>query len=113
LVSSASGMNIGEILADSEWKQQLMSAIAEACAVANASGAELDAAQIQATFNGAPPGMRSSMQKDLVAGRRLELDDIGGPIARGGKKFGVDVSTTERLIDAIRAKAVAAPKGAI
>jgi 2-dehydropantoate 2-reductase len=112
LVSSASGMNIGEVLADSVWKQKLMSAIAEACAVANASGAELDATQIQATFNGAPPGMRSSMQKDLVAGRRLELDDIGGPIARG-KKFGVDVSTTESLIAAIRAQAVAAPKGAI
>lgn len=113
LVSSASGMNIGEVLADSVWKQKLMSAIAEACAVANASGAELDATQIQATFNAAPPAMRSSMQKDLVAGRRLELDDIGGPIARGGKKFGIDVATTESLIAAIRAKAVAAPKGAI
>jgi 2-dehydropantoate 2-reductase len=113
LVSSASEMNIGEVIANAEWKQKLMSAIAEACAVANASGAELDAAQIQATFNGAPPAMRSSMQKDLVAGRRLELDDIGGPIARGGKKFGIDVSTSESLIAAIRAKAAAAPNRAI
>ena len=113
LVSSSSGMNIGEILADREWKQKLMSAIAEACAVANASGAQLDAAQIQTMFNGAPPAMRSSMQKDLVAGRQIELDDIGGPIVRDGKKFGIDVSTTESLIAAIQAKTVAAPKGAV
>src|SRR6202140_5886609 len=56
LATSASGMNVGQFLADGEWKQKLRSAIAEACAVANASGAEVDAAQIQALFEGiAPP----------------------------------------------------------
>src|SRR3989441_9378303 len=48
LVTSASGMNKGEIYADAEWKRKLISAMAEACAVAKASGAEVDAAQIQA-----------------------------------------------------------------
>jgi 2-dehydropantoate 2-reductase len=115
LVTSDSGKNIGEILADTDWKPKLMSAIAEACAVANASGAEVDAAKVQAGFAAAPPAMRSSMQKDLVAGRRLELDDIGGPIVRGGKQYGIDVSTTSELMAAIRAKesahAATAPKG--
>src|SRR5438067_8827110 len=105
LVTSASGMNKGEIYADAEWKRKLMSAMAEACAVAKASGAEVDAAQVQAIFDGLPSGVRSSMQKDLASSRRLELDAIGGAIARGGERYGIDVSTTAALIAVIRAKA--------
>jgi 2-dehydropantoate 2-reductase len=107
LVTSASGLNIGDILADSAWEQKLKSTIDEACAVANASGAELNAAQIQSVFDGVPPAMRSSMQKDVAAGRQLELDAIGGPIVRGGERSGIDVSTTSSLMTAIRAKAAA------
>jgi len=103
LVTSASGMTVGEILADTRWKQRLTSAITEACAVANASGAEVDAQKIQALFDSSPPGMRSSMQKDLVAGRQLELDAIGGPIVRG-QRYGIDVSTTVKLMAEIQAK---------
>ena len=105
LVTSASSMNKAEIYADAEWKRKLMSTMAEACVVAKASGAEVDAAQIQAIFDGLPASIRSSMQKDVAAGRPLELDAIGGPIARGGERYGIDVSTTAALIAAIRAKA--------
>src|SRR3989440_1251610 len=105
LVTSASGMNKGQIYADAEWKGKLISATAEACAVARASRAEVDAAQIQAIFDGLPSGIRNSMQKDLASSRRLELDAIGGPIARGGERYGIDVSATAALIAVIRAKA--------
>jgi 2-dehydropantoate 2-reductase len=44
------------------------------------------------------------MQKDVVAGRKLELDAIGGPIVRGGERHGIDVATTMKLMAAIRAK---------
>jgi 2-dehydropantoate 2-reductase len=104
LVTSASGMNVGEILADVAWKQKLSSALTEACAVANSSGAQVDALQIQAVFDSMPPGMRSSMQKDLAAGRRLELDAIGGPIVRGAERYGIDVSTTVKLMATIQAQ---------
>jgi 2-dehydropantoate 2-reductase len=104
LVTSASGKDVGEILTDATWKQELSSAIAEACAAANASGAEIVAAQIQALFENAPAGMSSSMQKDVVAGRELELDAIGGPIVRGGERYGIDVTTTAKLMEAIRAR---------
>jgi len=107
LVTSASGMNIGEILMNAAWKEKLISAIGEACVVANASGAEVDALKLQASFDGVPPGMRSSMQKDLLAGRELELDAIGGPIVRGGKRYGIDVSTTVKLMAAIQEKTAA------
>jgi 2-dehydropantoate 2-reductase len=105
LVTSASGMNKGEIYADAEWKRKLISAITEACAVARASHAEVDPTQIQAIFDGLPSGIRSSMQKDLASRRQLELDAIGGPIVRGGERYGIDVSTTAALIAVIRAKA--------
>src|SRR5260370_1312449 len=108
LVTSASGMNNGEILANAKWKHNLASAIAEACAVAKANGAEVDSANLQAIFETIPPGMRTSMQKDLAAGRQLELNDIAGPIVRGGERYGIDVSTTVGLVAAIRAK-IAAP----
>ena len=104
LVTSASGMNAGEILADAASKLKLTAAISEASAVANAGGAEIDALQVQGIFANSPPGMRSSMQKDLAAGRQLELDAIGGPIVRGGERYGIDVSTTVRLMAEIQAK---------
>jgi 2-dehydropantoate 2-reductase len=105
LASSASGMNAGEILASAAWKQKLMSAVAETRAVAVASGAEIDEAQFQAVLASALPGMRSSMQKDLAAGRPLELDAIGGPIVRGGERYGIAVPTTAELVAEIRVKA--------
>ena len=105
LVTSASGMNKGEIYANAEWKRKLISAMAEACAVAKASGADVDAAQVQAIYDGLPSSIRSSMQKDLASRRGLELDAIGGPIMRGGERYGIDVSTTAALIAVIRAKA--------
>ena len=105
LVTSASGMNKGEIYADAEWKHKLISAMAEACAVAKASRAEVDPAQIQAIFDGLPSGIRSSMQKDLASRRQLELDAIGGSMVRGGERYGIDVSTAAALIAVIRAKA--------
>jgi 2-dehydropantoate 2-reductase len=105
LVTSASGMNKGQIYADAEWKSKLSSGMAEACAVAKASGAEVDPAQIQAIYDGLPSSMRSSMQKDLAAKRQLELDAIGGPILRGGERYNIEVSTSASLIAVIRAKA--------
>jgi 2-dehydropantoate 2-reductase len=107
LVTSASGMNNGEISAHAEWKQKLASAIAEACAVAKASGAEVNPPKLQAIFDSMPPGMRSSMQKDLAAKRQLELAAIAGPIVRGGERYGIDVSTTVGLVAAVRAKIAA------
>jgi 2-dehydropantoate 2-reductase len=102
LVTSASGKNKGEVFADAEWKRRLDSAIAEACAVAKASGAEIDVGKLQAVFENMPSAMRSSMQKDVVAKRQLELDAIGGPIVRGGQRYGNDVPTTVELIEKIQ-----------
>jgi 2-dehydropantoate 2-reductase len=102
LVTSASGKNKGEIDADPEWKAKLISAIAEASAIAKASGAEIDHAKLHALFHSFPLGARSSMAKDVAAKRPLELDGIAGPIVRGGQRYGIDVPTTVELIEKIQ-----------
>src|SRR5438445_11267191 len=58
LATSASGMNVGQILADSAWKQKLSSAIADACVVAIARGAEVNVALMGAVFDGVPLRLR-------------------------------------------------------
>ncbi len=105
LVTSASGMNKGEIFANADWEHKLVSAIAEASAVARAIGAEVDSPKkMRAFLESIPPGMRTSMQKDLAAGHQIELDALGGPIVRGGERYGINVSTTVELVAAIQAK---------
>jgi len=102
LVTSASGKNKGEVFADQTWKNKLTSAVAEACAVANASGAEIDRTKLHALFDSFPPTLRSSMAKDVAAKRPLELDGIAGPIVRGGQRYGIAVPTTVELIEKIQ-----------
>ena len=101
LATSASGMNMGGIQADPHWKTMLDNAFAEARAVAEAYGARIDPARVQAIIDASGPGMRSSMSKDLAAGRRLELEGIAGPIVRGGAQWGIAVPTTQKLVEMI------------
>ncbi len=103
LVTAASGKNAGEILADAEWKAKLESAVHEACAVATKEGAEVAAEKVLAIYPGAPPTMRASMAKDLVAGRKLELDGIAGPVVRGGARYAIPTPVTISLIALIEA----------
>ena len=70
----------------------------EAIAVARASGADIDEAALRALLEAAPAGMRSSMQKDVAAGRAPELDAIAGPIIRGGERHGIPVPATQELV---------------
>lgn len=104
LATSASGLDKGGIFADSQWKHRLYATIEEATAVANASGAEIAASTIENIMQPMPATMRSSMAKDLMAGRQLELDAIGGPIVRGGVKHGIPTPVTKELMSEIKAK---------
>jgi 2-dehydropantoate 2-reductase len=110
LVTSASGKDLGGIMADPQWKAALNDALAEARTVAEAHGAQIDNSRIQTMLDSSPPTMRSSMAKDLAAGRELELDGIAGPILRGGPRFGIPVPTTSRLAAEINALATASRK---
>src|SRR5713226_4699867 len=90
------------IFADAKWRGRLESAVGEACAVAAGDGATLDREKILATLESLPATMRSSMQKDVSAGRMPELDAIGGPIIRAGRRYGLNSPTTRELVATIQ-----------
>jgi 2-dehydropantoate 2-reductase len=101
LTTTAADRTTGAVIADPEWKRQLESCVREACAVAVAEGAKVDADAILAAMMKMPANMRSSMQKDVERGNAPELDAIAGPILRGGHSHGIEVPTTKKLVAAV------------
>jgi 2-dehydropantoate 2-reductase len=75
----------------------------EALAVARAAGALVDEDALRALQQAAPDEMRSSMQKDVAAGRAPELDAIAGPIQRGGRRHSIPVPNTDELVRLVTA----------
>ena len=101
LTTTASDQTTGAVIASPEWKLQLESCVREACAVAVAEGAKVDADAILAAMMKMPANMRSSMQKDVERGNAPELDAIAGPILRGGERHSIAVPTTRKLVAAV------------
>ena len=77
----------------------------EALAIAKAEGATIDDATLIALQQAAPAEMRSSMQKDVAAGREPELDAIAGPIIRGGQHHAIPTPATEELATLVAERA--------
>jgi 2-dehydropantoate 2-reductase len=105
LTTSAADRTTGAVIADPDWKRQLESCVREACAVAVAERAKVDADAIIASMLKMPPNMRSSMQKDVERGNAPELDAIAGPILRGGARHGIPVPATKKLVAAVERRA--------
>src|SRR5258705_2725101 len=108
LTTTASGLTIGEVFSDPEWRRRIIAAMYEACAVATAGGTPMDPADFTRFFDGPPPVARSSMQKDVAAGNPPELDGIAGPILRRAQEHGIDVPVTRELVEMIRGKSTVA-----
>jgi 2-dehydropantoate 2-reductase len=89
LTTSASGRDLGEIRKDPRWRSALERAVAETAAVAVADGAHVDPADTMAELEQAHPELRSSMHRDLQAGRTPELDAIAGAVLRGAARHGI------------------------
>jgi 2-dehydropantoate 2-reductase len=111
LTTSASGLTIGEVNGDPAWRKRLEAEVREVAAVGTASGTPLDATAIIAFFGKTPPGGRSSMQKDVAAGKPPELDAIAGAILRRAEEHGIDAPVTRELVTMIRGKSAGATKG--
>jgi 2-dehydropantoate 2-reductase len=108
LVTTASSLTMGEVYSHPVWREKMIAAMYEACAVATASGTAMDPATFIRFFEGMPPVSRSSMQKDVAAGNPPELDGIAGPILRRAEEHGIDVPVTRELVEMIRGKSTAA-----
>jgi len=99
------GTSTGAVIADPVWRAQLESCVREACAVASAESAKVDADSVIAAMMKMPANMRSSMQKDVERGNPPELDAIAGPILRGGRRHGLEVPVTKNLVQAVEQRA--------
>jgi 2-dehydropantoate 2-reductase len=104
LTTTARGAPVGTVQHEREWKERLMGCHDETVAVGLAEGASLDVARLRAAMDFDGGELRTSMQKDFDAGRPLELDAIGGPIARGGRTHGIATPATDELVRLVEAR---------
>jgi 2-dehydropantoate 2-reductase len=104
LLTTGFGATAGEVR--EKYRADLEAAAAEVVAVARAAGATADAGAVIGLFDRVPPGMKSSMQRDVEAGRPAEVDAIGGAVLRAAARHGVAAPTIARLVDDLRARGV-------
>lgn len=104
LSTTAAAAPIGDVLKDPVRKARLEDCVREACATATASGASVDVNVPLGNIGKLPPQMRSSMQKDVEAGRPPELDAIAGPILRGAEQHGLPAPATRALVEEIQTR---------
>jgi 2-dehydropantoate 2-reductase len=83
------------------WRERFDAAVDEVVTVGRSLGAVLESTTAQALLGRAKPEMRSSMLKDAVAGRELELDAIAGSVIRCADQAGIPVPTLRLLRDLI------------
>lgn len=105
LSTTAADKTVGKILSDPQARSLAEACVREACAVALAEGARVDAESILAWVKTAPGHMRSSMQKDVDRGNPPELDAIAGPILRGARRHGIEVPATKKLVEGVERRA--------
>jgi 2-dehydropantoate 2-reductase len=103
--TSAFDKLLGEILSTPELREELVGAIEEGCAVANAEGARIDTADPLGELTAAHATLGSSMQRDIAAGRPPELDAIPGAVLRAAARHGMECPTIERLVGLIAKRA--------
>jgi len=100
LATTAADAPLGEVRETAEF----VGCRAEAAAAASAAGAAIELEAITDMHAGAPGELRSSMQKDVAAGRAPELGAIAGPILRLGREHGFPTDSTQSLVDRIAAR---------
>lgn len=105
LTTTAADKTVGEIFSDPQWRSLGEACVREACAVAIAEGARVDADKVLSGAAMMPGSLRSSMQKDVAQHKTPELDAIAGPILRGARQHGIQVPATQTLVAAVEKRA--------
>lgn len=95
----ASSLAVGPLRVDEAWRQRLVEALNEACAVAAADGVPLDAAEQWAIIEAMPNDLTTSAARDASSGRPTELDAIAGSVVRAGARLRVPTPALERLLE--------------
>jgi 2-dehydropantoate 2-reductase len=96
-VTSVSGRPVGELRTDPKWRPKLDAALVETCAVAEADGVSLRPAAQWAIIEEMADETTTSAARDVVAGRRSELDAIVGGVLRTAERLDVPCPTLTEL----------------
>jgi 2-dehydropantoate 2-reductase len=105
-ITSASGESLGYARQEPHWRELLERACQEATAVAKAEGLAVRADAVMAQIEAIPGNLRTSMQRDIEAGRPSELDAIIGAVVRAGARHGLDCPIFKKLITIIQQRLV-------
>jgi 2-dehydropantoate 2-reductase len=108
----ATGLTIGEVMADPNAWGVALSCAKEAIAVADAIGVKMEVGnpiEHIKKLGSKIPNARPSMLLDYNAGRRGEVDAINGSIPRLGKQCGVPTPVNETVVGIIKAREASFP----
>src|SRR5438093_1624795 len=100
-VTALARSGIGPLLASAAGRSLLHAACGEIVAVAQAEGALLQPAAVDAVLAQAatlPAPWRSSMARDLEEGRRLQVDALSGAVVRRGLKQGIPTPVHQTIV---------------
>ncbi|TWP33889.1 ketopantoate reductase family protein [Leekyejoonella antrihumi] len=90
-------------LVRTQHRDELQATAREVAAVSGACGGPGDAEHILGMFEGFNADGKTSMLRDLEAGRQMELDAIGGAVLRAAQAHGIPVPTVRALVAALAA----------
>jgi 2-dehydropantoate 2-reductase len=107
--TSAWDLPLGAIRDDPARRAALEACVREGAAVAAAEGADVDPGGTMAELDDAHAELRTSMQRDIAAGREPELDAIAGSVLRAAARHGLECPEIERLASIAAARAGIAP----
>jgi len=113
-LGSLTRLPIGEYRSVPETRVMMTSLMREVEAVARAQGVELDEDVVQKSLDfidNAAPQIKSSMQLDVEAGRRSELEAIIGVIGRKGSELGVPIPVADMVYASLLPGEIAARQG--
>jgi len=109
-ISAASGLGsltrlpMGEYRSIPETRTMITNLMQEVEAVARAQGVKLDEDVVQKSLDfidNAAPNIRASMQLDVAAGRRSELEAMIGVIGRKGRESGIPTPVADMIYAAL------------
>ncbi|MER5206216.1 2-dehydropantoate 2-reductase [Streptomyces sp. NPDC002825] len=102
LATTGAGGPVEAVRRDSAMDELMKDCAREACAVATALGARIDADRTVRLLDLLPGRTTSSLERDLREGSLGELDAIGGAVLRAGTRTGVPTPATRTLVDRAR-----------
>ena len=100
LVTATTGQTVGEVLLDGPSMGDVTGIMSEVVTIAALEGVHLPADAVDAALAKArtfPFETRTSLQRDVEAGRRHEADVFAGAIIRLGRRHGVETPSTRRV----------------